>query len=166
MVTTLFGFTLTVVYDVYRQKNIFSTILTLLNWVLKGIILILNFEVKIWWLLVFGAFIIGIMYLYFSLIKKKDDTKPVFLEYTYDRLKEWKWSWSWEQDYFTKRWGVENLRPHCPKCDTHMMVTYYGSHYMCPRCNYNSARKGKCESSIEIEALIYDNIRRTYFTEF
>ena len=55
--------------------------------------------------------------------------------------------------------------PHCPKCDTRMLVTYYGSHYSCPRCNFDSARRGKCESSHEIEALIYDNVRRKYFTE-
>ena len=87
--TTLFGFILTVVYDVVKQKNIFSTILSLLNWIWKGLIAILTFEVKIWWLLVFVAFIIGIMYLYLSLIKKKDASKPAFLEYTHDRLKEW-----------------------------------------------------------------------------
>lgn len=163
--TTLFGFILTVVYDVFKQKNIFSTFLSLLNWIWNGIIAILIFELKIWWLLIFVALVIGLMYLYVLLIKRKDDAKPLFLEYTQDRLKEWKWSWSWQQEYFTKKWGVENLIPHCPKCDTHMLVTYYGSHYMCPRCNFDSSLRGKSESSHEVEALIYDNVRRKYFTQ-
>lgn len=163
--TTLFGFILTVVYDIFKQKNIFSTLLSVLNWIWKGIISILNFEVKIWWMLVLLVLVIGIMYLYGSLIKKEDDTKPAFLGYTHDRLREWKWSWSWEQNYYTKKWSVENLIPHCPKCDTHMINVFYGSHYKCPRCDFDSTLRGKSESEHEVEALIYDNVRRKYFTE-
>ena len=47
----LFSLFLTIIYDIFKQNPFLSTIIEVVKWVSNKIILILNYEIKVWWIL-------------------------------------------------------------------------------------------------------------------
>lgn len=154
---------ITVIIDMITAEKVFSTIKTILSIALKALLAFLNFELKMWWLL------IGVAALIFALwicVKHQDSkqsvpTEPQFLEYKQDTLLGYKWKWTWGKDYFGK-YSIEDLYPICMKCSTPLTYncTGYGR-LKCLRCD-EVYQKALPEED-DVKMLICDNVRRKYF---
>ena len=152
--TTLFGFLLTLTNDYFKKTPFLTTVGNLVKKIINFTVFILNFKVKIWIIL---AIIILLFLIVFIISKNSNETKPEypsFYNYREDQLKGFKWSWSWSKS--SEGWYVDNLKPHCPKCDTPMEINYYSSGE-CPRCDYYASEMSSVD---KIERIILDNINR------
>jgi hypothetical protein len=91
----------------------------------------------------------------------ENDSLPEFHQYTSDKFKFWKWSWEWRFGQRENAWIVNNLRAHCPNCDTTMIESHtsFGPHFECPRCEFR-ANEFKCDKRDKVERVIIDNIER------
>lgn len=157
--TAIFSFLLSLGRDYTKSRPIFTTIQQILQTLLKFIISVLNFNIKVWWLIIGIIIIVAIIYLVFKF--KQEETKPNFYNYRNGKLKSWKWSWDWEFNSYENKWHISNLTPHCPKCDTPLIdrSSTYTLMYECPRCDFE-ASDCECEEPTKIEAIIIDNIER------
>jgi hypothetical protein len=162
--TALFSLLLTMGYDYLKQIPVLTTVSFWLKWILSTVCAILNFNIKVWWIIV--TIIIGFVIIYlidkFFSNKNTESYKPDFYNYKEDKLKKWRWSWNWVVDHKQKSWVISNLKAHCPDCDTQLIPyydTFSGTYYNCPRCNFN-ATDYQCEDPAKIEILILDNVRR------
>jgi hypothetical protein len=156
--TALFSLLLTMGYDYSKNKPILSTILQILKGIWNFIILFLNFNLKVWWLIAGIIVIITIIYLVISL-KQKETFKPDFYNYREGKFKLWRWSWSW--NYSRNSWHISDLTAHCPNCDTPLInyTSIYGLVFDCPRCDFK-AEGSQCDEPHKIEMIILDNIER------
>ncbi len=121
----------------------------------------LNFEIRVWWIIVFLIGAIGILYLIDKFQVKEPDS-PNNLIYKKDNFKGWLWTWQWEWNAYQNSWNVSNLKAHCPKCETLLIDTKYFTNeisFDCPRCSFNHKERD-IELPSKIEMLILDNIRR------
>ena len=159
--TAICSFVLTVVYDYSKDKPILSTVGYLVKTIWNFIKSILNFELKIWWILVAILAFIGIVYL---IDKLKDDEsfKPDFCNYKEGVFKHWRWTWGWVWNTHKNTWTISDLKAHCPRCNTPMIDQ--SSRYMlgfdCPRCDYRASDVDECDIPHKIERIILDNIDR------
>lgn len=159
--TAIFSFLLTMVRDYFKSKPIFTTILQILKELWNFIILVLNFNIKVWWLLV-GIIIIIVIICLIASFKQDKTKKPDFYNYRDGKFKFWRWSWNWQFSYSRNAWCISNLAAHCPNCDTPLIDSsniYNGAMFECPRCDFN-ARDSKCDDPTKIERIILDNIER------
>ena len=130
----------------------------------KFIVTFLNFEIKVWWLLIAIVVFVAILWIIKRCyIAKENNSQPSFLNYTQDYLLGYSWEWTWEKNWEGK-YRVENLHPVCTKCKTPLLPT--GNFYnqsKCPRCNtildYNSSIEP------EVLVLIYDNAKKGNFNK-
>ena len=154
----------TVVIDIFTAEKIFSTIKKILVAVWTFLLTLLNFEIKVWWLLIGIAVLIFALWFWVKHLDSKQSapTAPAFLEYTKDTILGYKWKWTWEKDYLGK-YRIEQLHPICSKCDTPLVdsVTGYGGRYTCLRCN-NGTNKPMPDFN-NVKMMISDNVRRRYF---
>jgi len=158
MGTAVFSLILTIIYDYAKSKPVLSTILIILNSILGFILFILNFEVRVLWLLITFAIIILILFVY---VKYTEETsEPDFLKYRDDILKKWKWSWNWKWSSQKRAWIISDLTAHCPECKTPLIFTsnVMTTRFDCPRCDFSS--KYYIEDPHKIERVILDNINR------
>lgn len=157
--TTVFSLILTMVYDYIKNKPVLSTVLTIFMKLWNFIILILNYRIKVWWLIVGISILIAVVYAISNF--KHEIVKPDFCNYTNGVLKSWRWSWDWHFNISKNAWNISDLTAHCPRCDTPLIdsCTYYRQKFECPRCNYH-AIDSKCEEPYKIERLILDNVNR------
>lgn len=147
------------IIDFIKNKPFFSTLGNCLLWCWNLLISILNFDIKVWWILVFLITLILILFLIAFFENKKDEnTRPDFCNYQEDIIKDWKFTWKWS--YFDSCWNVVHLKVHCPKCDTPIIAN--GVFHKCVRCDY-MPRTYPLEPD-KVKLLIYDNIRRKYKT--
>lgn len=158
--TTVLGGLLTILIDSLKNKPILSTIDQVFHFIWICIISVLNFNLRVWWLLVGLAVIIIILYF---ISKDQGEIKPDFYDYKEGILKQWKWTWKWERNSYKKAWEITDMQAHCPRCDTfliHYTNHFYDSeNYNCPRCNFN-ADSDQCEDEGKIRVLICDNIEK------
>ena len=66
VVSTLLGSVLTIIYDVFKGKKILSTLLNILRGIWNFIISVLNFELKLWWVLLGIALLILVLWIVFK----------------------------------------------------------------------------------------------------
>lgn len=158
--TAIFAFLLTILRDLLKGKRILSTIWSILSAVWRAILTFLNFNLKVWWVLLGIAAVIAILWLLSKFDEKSSESKkPEFTSYTEDHFRTWKWSWKWEFSSYQKKWHVSNLVAHCPKCDTPMQHDQFEETYQCPRCRYTS-QYDEHETRSQVEAVIIDNLNR------
>lgn len=161
IIITLFGFILTVIYDLVKSKPILSTIWNIIKAIWSFIITFLNLELKLWWILLGIIVLILILFV----IVKIDDMKNAgisnvpFLNYKNDTIQGWNWSWRWEKQYDGK-YHIVDLCPLCPKCKTPMRDGFY-DYLECPRCRHNT--REYMPDLCDIETVILDNINRGLF---
>lgn len=121
---------------------------------------ILNFELKIWWLIiVIVLFILVIVAI--DKFKNEEAFNPDFCSYKEDILKKWRWSWNWKFDNRKNAWIITEMKAHCPKCAT-PMIEYsnpYDLIFDCPRCEFKASNE-ECDVPHKIERIILDNIDR------
>lgn len=158
--TALFSLLLTMGYDYSKRKPILSTIWNILVWIWDFIIIILNFNLKVWWIILAIGLYIFVIYL-IDKFKKEETFKPDFYSYREGRFKRWKWTWEWKWNQLKNAWTIYNLRANCPNCDTPMIEhsSMYGLSYDCPRCDFH-ANDNQCDEPHKIERIILDNIDR------
>ncbi|MGB4658921.1 MAG: hypothetical protein WBI07_07070 [Mobilitalea sp.] len=165
IVTMIISFLLTVIYDLIKGKEIFSTIGRFFLAVWKVVIAFLFFDIKVWWIIVGIAFIVLMLYLVSRRLDKKNTQKPDFTSYKMDRFNKWKWSWSWKYINYSKQWEISDLIAHCPKCNTPMQHDVYEEYFKCPRCKFQPPYDD-FEKSYEVSAVIIDNVnQQKYFNE-
>ena len=155
---------ISVINDLINKKQVFSTISAIFTKICNIFIAILNYRIKVWWLLV-GVII---LILIFVLILKYLDYKtvksdiPDFTEYVQDEILEYKWRWTWEKNIYGK-YCIGNLHPICSRCNTPLVEDYhgYGGRSKCLRCNTGYSKT--MPDFEHVKMLISDNVRRKYF---
>ncbi len=153
----ILSFLLTLLYDFFTKNPFLSTLNNSFSWALDKILQFLNYNVKMWWLIVVIASIIVIKSIAIKINENKV-VKPNFLSYREGTLKKWKWTWDYQKNF--NKWEVTNLVPYCPNCDTKMLKVgtgYFFSGYKCPRCEIHFSEYDS-EEEILIRSLIEDNI--------
>lgn len=159
--TTFFGFLLTIIWDRIKGIEILSTVKAIISFVYNGILAILNFEIKLWWLLIGIAVLILGLYIALKIAEAKSDNQPAFLSYTKDKIQGWLWEWDWIKNYYGQ-YEVKNLHPICENCGTPLVSgSRHGGGLECLRCKKYII--GDSFDIDHVQLLIYDNARRNMF---
>lgn len=141
--TTLLGFLLTVLYDVIKGENVFSTIWGVLTGIGRAVLYFLNIDLKVWWVItgLIAVVIILCFFVKYQESKSKHDerTDPPFFQYTNDRIQGWNWEWTWKKNMFDE-YEIDNLHPVCEKCGTPLVRSENYLHLECMRCNKQYSR--------------------------
>jgi hypothetical protein len=158
--TAIFSLLLTMGYDYSKEKPILTTIRTILKWIVNLVWTVLNFDLKVWWIIIAVSLFILIVVI-IDKFKKEETFKPDFYSYREDKFKRWKWTWGWKLDSRKNAWVIYDMKAHCPKCDTPMIdhSSVYGLIFDCPRCDFKT-RDEQCDEPHKIERIILDNIDR------
>lgn len=154
----------TVVIDVVTAEKVFCTIKKILMAIWAALLYFLNFEIKVWWLLVGIAILILALWILVKRLESEQSApaEPKFLEYTQDTILEYRWKWTWKRDYFGK-YSIEQLQPICVHCGTPLVDSPagYGGRYTCLRCKNGTNRP--LPDFEHVKMMINDNVRRRYF---
>ncbi len=158
-VTAIFSLILTIIYDYFKQNPFLSTIIEVVKWIGNKIIFILNYDIKVWWIL--SSIITIVILILFINLRREKIIKPDFYNYKEDKFKKWKWSWDWEYNRIKGGWDVKRMQPYCPHCDTPLIKnsSLYILEYWCPRCEYN-ATSDDCDDPVNVKVIIFDNVNR------
>lgn len=158
--TAIFSLLLTMGYDYSKDKPVLTTIWNVIIWIWDLILTILNFNLKVWWLIVAIGLFILILYI-IDKFKREETFKPDFYSYREGKFKKWKWTWGWNWSQSKNAWGITDMKAHCPNCDTPMIEhsRVYGLSFDCPRCDFR-ASDNQCDEPHKIERIILDNIDR------
>lgn len=158
--TTVLAFILTVCYDLVKTKPVLPTILSILLNIWKLILWLLNFQLRVWWVLLGIVGVFFILYILFKVdeMKHSKTNLPPFMKYTKDKILNWKWEWDWEKQYDGK-YGIGNLHPICPRCNTPLICNYErGGTIECPRCHHSE--RSNIPDIDTVKTLITDNVRK------
>ena len=162
--TGLILLVVTVAVDLITAVNIFSTLKNVIITIWKWILVFLNFELKVWWVLAGLATVILVLneYVKYSNKKQQQVNKPPFLDYTKADILGYKWKWYWKKDVYGK-YVIEDLHPVCGKCETPLVENLYGygGRYKCLRCNEGYGNP--MPDLDHVKMMISDNVRRRYF---
>ena len=154
-------FLLTVGNDKIKDKPFFSTIWSALKWIGDLSLKILNFKLRLWWVIIFIGLSIFIIYV-IRKIKGITEFRPEFDGYKSDEIEGLKWSWDWFLvNKSTKTWNITNLQALCPLCDTPLIFkggSYNTPYYECSRCKHKPMIKLHDQNIIEL--LITDNVKK------
>ncbi|MBN2776502.1 MAG: hypothetical protein JXR36_02600 [Bacteroidales bacterium] len=157
--TAVFSFCLSVIYDLVKDKPLLSSIWSIIKWAGELIWKILNFNVKLWWIILFVILVIIVLYIIDS-AKPKIKENSLSETYKEDRIKGLRWSWEWEYSTFNQSWILSDLKAHCPKCDTPMIAqSSYGLYLDCPRCDFKDHTRPEDELD-KVQRIIIDNVNR------
>lgn len=159
--TAIFSLLLTMGYDYSKSKPVLTTVWEVISWIGNFLWKTLNFDLKIWWIIIAVALFILVVIIIDN-FKNEETFKPDFYSYKEGRFKRWKWTWSWEWSNSKNVWLISNMKAHCPNCDTPMIghSSIYGLSFECPRCEFR-ASDGQCDDPQKIERIILDNIERS-----
>lgn len=162
--TAIFGALVSLLFDRINGKVVFSTLWGILSGAWNIILSVLNFRLKVWWIIVGLIVIFAVLCLIAKYNEKKNEynerSAPSFLDYTKDRLQGWHWEWNWRKNYYGK-YEIEGLHPVCEDCGSPLVdgANYYC--YECVRC-----RKQYTESIPDynnIKIYILDNVKRDLY---
>jgi hypothetical protein len=159
--TTVFGVLFTLFVDYIRSKPGLSTLKMIVSSVCTFFVSILNYKLKLWWVIIAIVVTLITFYLILRISEGKVDS-PTYTKYKSDTFKVWKWSWEWKQSSYDKRWQVSNLTAYCPKCGHSLLQSYdllYGYSFQCPMCNFYSRDETE-EHPVKIERIIIDRVQR------
>jgi hypothetical protein len=121
------------------------------SWLLK----IINYEIKIWIILLCLGIILLIIWI---LTKPEKIEKHPYADYTSDTINGDKWVWKWSA-YLN---NIDGICMICPADDTNMMWADYldngQSGFECPRCRHKKSFSD--DDLVRIRAIICDNARR------
>jgi len=160
--TTLLGVLLTIIYDLTKQKQLFSTIYNICHAIWSALIAFfaLSLTLKVWWLLaVLICLLLSLMLRNRYIAKKSDKTPtPPFLQYTKDTIQGWNWKWTYQPNGMGQ-YTIGDLYPVCGKCGTPLVEgKTFSDSCVCPRCNHKY--KEQLPDIRDIHLLISDNIKR------
>ena len=151
------GIILFILTSIFKDKPVFSSLWSVFKWCWNLMISILNFDIKVWWLIVFVVFIVFILYVIDKYLSDKQECSTYdFRDYKQDVFFQYKWIWGWQWSSHRNAWIISDLKILCPKCDTVMDLSYMS--FTCPRCN-TQIMQSSCDKH-KVESLILDNIRK------
>jgi hypothetical protein len=167
----LLGVGSTFLADWFKSLSFLTTLKGVFFWLWNGVIWLLNFEIKVWWLLIGIVVIAGIILFIVSI--PKSSIEPEYLQYKQEVFEKWLWKWDWH--FNGSRYKVSNLHPCCPVCETPLILQSSGWHsisgYVCPRGHSLEKQTGivvarqdpYTEDIHKIEVLIIDNVNKGLF---
>ena len=122
--------------DWIKGVNLLSTLKSVIKFVVKAIVAFLNFDLKLWWVLIAIALIVVVFIIIAKILEAKDKSNPVsFLHYTKDTV--------------------------CSKCGMCLKQGgSFGMQMQCLRCN--TSQDWKDDYLEDAQMLIEDNIRTKY----
>lgn len=159
--TVIGGVLLSFLLDWINGVDWLCTLKAAIGFIIKAIISFLNYELKVWWLLIAVALIIVGLFVVAKVfdVKAKNE-KPSFLTYTKDSVLGYSWEWEYTKEYDGK-YRIINLRPVCEKCGMILRQSgAYGQQMKCLRCNEVLLWKDSLLDDAQM--LIEDNIRKKY----
>ncbi len=159
--TVIGGIALSFILDWVKGVDWLSTLKAVGSCVLNAIISFLNFELKVWWILIAVAlFFLALVFIAKYYDAKTKNEKPSFLSYTKDSVLGYTWEWEYSKGYDGK-YTIENLHLICPECG--MILKHegsYGYQLECLRCNKTFIFQNVSRSDAQM--LIEDNIKKNY----
>ena len=121
----------------------------------------LNFEIKVWWLLIAIAIIVVGLFVVAKISgSQSNNIHPTFLQYTKDYMLGYSWEWTYSKMY-DRKYTISNLHPVCTKCGMRLKQGgLYGTEMECLRCN--TTQNWEDSVAYDAQLLIEDNIRKNY----
>ena len=107
--TVIGGIALSFILDWIKGVDWLSTLKAVVNFIVNVIVTFLNFELKVWWILIAVALIILVLFFiakYYD--AKSQNEKPSFLSYTKDSVLGYTWEWEYSKGYDGK-YSIKNL---------------------------------------------------------
>lgn len=104
------------------------------NLIYDSLILSLNYEVKIWHILIFCISIIFIGAMCSFLLKKKERNFNYWEHYTEGTILDIKWRWNWQSNLI-EGMIITDLEPVCDTCDMKMEPDSFSNNAQCPQCS-------------------------------
>lgn len=159
--TVIGGIVLSFILDWIKGVDWLSTLKAVMSFIVNAIVSFLNFEIKVWWILIAVALIfLALVFIAKYYDTKTKNEKPSFLNYTKDSMLGYTWEWEYSKLYDGK-YTIKNLHPICSKCG--MILKQggaYGLQMECLRCK----KTFNWEDSLRTDAqmLIEDNIKKNY----
>lgn len=144
------------VRDLFVGLPFWSTFKLIVVSTWKALVFFFTIKVSMWMIFAFIILLIGILFL-IDFFQNKKRNQIDYLNYTKDFIKGWNWSWHWVK--VLGKFQINDLAPHCPKCETklkYIQFSFSQPYVRCPRCPYRSSIEGK----EDIERIILDNIER------
>ena len=162
--TVIGGILLSFVMDWINKVDLLSTLKAALQFMGNAILAFLNFELKVWWVLLALALLFVALLIYSKILDAKQQDTPIpFLTYTKDSMLGYTWEWDYQKTYDGK-YTISNLHPVCTKCGMRLRQGgSYGLQMKCVRCNTN--KDWKSDYLTEATLLIEDNIKKKYFAD-
>ena len=159
--TVIGGVLLTLANDCIKKVDWLSTLKIVIGFITNAVIAFLNFEIKVWWLLVAIAILFVLLVIYVRILDAKEKSNPIpFLSYTTDFVLGYAWEWDYKQGYDGK-YTMNNLHPVCSKCGMRLKQGGpYGLDMECLRCR--TTQKWEDDYLIDAQMLIEDNIKKKY----
>lgn len=158
VVTASLSFMLTLGYDMLRNKPVLSTIESVVVAIWQFLLSCLNFELRVWWVLVGIIILFAILWIVAKISDANSENEPKFLRYSSDSFDDWCWEWWWEKNYYGE-YDIKGLHPVCPLCKTPLVAANdFHSGVICPRCKHRPNDLHTNEQSIL--TLIRDNAKR------
>lgn len=161
--TVIGGVLLSLVLDWINDVDLLSTLKNVIAFIFDAITAFLNFELKVWWVLVaFALFVVILIVIAKVSDAKAKNNTPSFLNYTKDSVLGYTWEWEYKKGYDGK-YSISNLHPVCSECGMILKQGYtlYGYGMQCLRCNTTQQWNGSLLDDVRM--LIEDNIKKKYF---
>lgn len=159
--TIIGGVLLSFLLDWIKGINWLSTLKSFFEVIVNALMAFLNFELKVWWVLVAIVFVIVAFFVIAKIYdaKSKNDT-PAFSSYTKDCVLGYMWEWEYAKN-FEGKYTISNLHPVCSKCGMRLKQDgAYGREMTCLRCNTNKSWKDSYLTDAQM--LIEDNVKKKY----
>ena len=160
--TVIGGVLLSFVLDWIKGVDWLSTLKTAADFIVNAIVAFLNFELKVWWVLVAIALLFVALIIYAKILDAKEKSNPIpFLSYTKDSALGYTWEWEYRKTYDGK-YTITNLRPICSNCGMILRQghTVYGMEMKCLRCN--TTNRWEDYYLTDAQMLIEDNIKNRF----
>ena len=160
--TVIGGVLLSFALDWIKGVDWLSTLKAVINFIANAIIAFLNFELKVWWVLVAVSLIVAAWIIIAEILDAKEKSNPIpFLSYTKDFVLGFAWEWEYRKTYDGK-YTITNLYPVCSNCGMILKQDYtmYGTEMKCLRCNTSQSWEDHYRTDAQM--LIEDNIKKRY----
>ncbi len=150
------------IVDLVKGVNFFSTLYNLIVSTYNWLIIFLNFDLKIWWILIGIIILIGILFLLTNKKSLNDNESSMnFLKYNNDFINNYSWKWSYDYNSISKKYQLGKTFLLCSKCNTKMYESglAYANYFECPRCQTKTHFNAQNDIN-NIRRIISDNIER------
>ena len=159
--TVIGGVLLSFVMDWINKVDWLSTLKVALKFIGNAVVSFLNFELKVWWVLVILVLFFTALLIYAKILDIKQKDAPIsFLSYKKDFMLGYDWEWEYQKTYDGK-YTISNLHPVCDKCGMRLKRSgIYGLGMECLRCN--TTKKWEERYLTDAQLLIEDNIKKRF----